>query len=146
MVKLCCLECGQLNRVAADRLGAGPKCGTCGAHLMNARVQELDPAILAKAANHDEVPLVVDFWAPWCGPCQMMAPEFSKSAQSLVGKARFAKINTEDHPAVSRTYGVRGIPMVAIFGNGRELARQAGLQRADSLTAWIRLSASSMRV
>ena len=95
--KLTCLDCGQMNRVPAEKLGAGPKCGTCGTPLMPGKAMEVDAATLARAAKADDVPLVVDFWAPWCGPCRMMAPEFSKAAGQLRGEARLVKLNTEDH-------------------------------------------------
>ncbi len=96
--KITCLDCGQVNRVPVDRLGANPKCGTCGAPLMAAKVTEVDLATLEKAARNDDVPLVVDFWAPWCGPCRQMAPQFQQAAQTLAGQARLVKLNTEDHP------------------------------------------------
>ena len=140
MAKLTCLACGQANRVPEPRLGAGPKCGTCGAALADGRVRELDPSLLDKAIRGDEVPLVVDFWAPWCGPCRMMAPEFARAAQTLAPGVRFAKIDTEAHPAVSARFGIRGIPLLVAFRGGRELARQAGAQRADEIERWIRLS------
>mgnify|MGYP000023530605 CR=1 FL=1 len=89
--KITCLDCGQVNRVPEDRIDAGPKCGTCGAALMPGKAVELDWTTLQKAARNDEVPLVVDFWAPWCGPCKMMGPEFSKAAATLNGRARLVK-------------------------------------------------------
>jgi len=135
--KLTCLDCGQLNRVPEERLGANPKCGTCGAPLMSGKVVEVDAAMLAKAAKNDEVPLVADFWAPWCGPCRMMAPEFSKAANSLQGKARLVKLNTEEHQAAGRTYGIRGIPTMVAFAGGREVKRQSGAMRAGQIVSWI---------
>ena len=136
--KLTCLVCGQLNRVYADRPAAAAKCGTCGARLFPNKPAEIDTKILAKAARADEVPLVVDFWAPWCGPCRMMAPEFSKAAETLKGTARFAKLNTEDHPDAGARYNIRGIPMLAAFAGGRERGRQTGAQRADAIASWVR--------
>ena len=135
-VTMMCLECGQANRVPAEKLEAGPKCGTCGAELMDGKVRDLDPAGLAKATKADQVPLVVDFWAPWCGPCRMMTPELKKAAHTLAGQVRFARINTEDFPEVSQNYGVRGIPMLAAFRGGRELDRQAGAQPASGIMSW----------
>ncbi|MEQ9694346.1 thioredoxin TrxC [Shimia sp. SDUM112013] len=138
--KLTCLECGQVNRVPADKLGAGPKCGTCGAGLMSPKVAEVDLATLQKAARHDDVPLVVDFWAPWCGPCRQMAPQFKQAAQELSGLARLVKLNTEDHPQAGMKYGIRGIPTMAAFAGGREKARQSGAMPAANIVSWVRQS------
>jgi len=136
--KLTCLECGQLNRVPFDRLGAGAKCGTCGSSLMRPNVVEIDPAILTKAARNDDIPLVVDFWAPWCGPCKMMAPEFSKAAKSLGGQARLVKLNTERHASAGAKYKIRGIPTMVEFKGGREAKRQSGAMRQDQIVAWVK--------
>lgn len=136
--KLTCLDCGQVNRIPEDKLTAGPKCGTCGAPLMGGKVAEVDLATLEKAARTDDVPLVVDFWAPWCGPCRMMAPEFSKAAVELKGAARLVKLNTEDHPQAGMKYGIRGIPTMAAFAAGREQARQSGAMPAASIIQWVK--------
>ncbi|MFP4275240.1 MAG: thioredoxin TrxC [Paracoccaceae bacterium] len=136
--KLTCLACGQVNRVPDDRMEAGPKCATCGARLVDGKVAEVDPKILEKAARTDDLPLVVDFWAPWCGPCRMMAPEFARAAETLKGQARLVKLNTEDHPQAGQRYGIRGIPTMAGFRGGREAARQSGAMRAADIVTWIR--------
>jgi thioredoxin 2 len=137
-MKLTCLDCGQVNRVPGDKLSAGAKCGTCGAKLVSGKVAEVDFATLQKAARNDDLPLVVDFWAPWCGPCRMMAPEFSKAAQELDGKARLVKLNTEDYPQAGQAYGIRGIPTMAGFRGGREKARQSGAMPAASIVQWVK--------
>ncbi len=136
--KMTCFECGQVNRVPAEKLGDGAKCGTCGSRLMTGKVAEVDLAVLQKAARNDDVPLVVDFWAPWCGPCRMMAPEFSKAAAELNGQARLVKLNTEEHPQAGQKYGIRGIPTMAAFAGGREKKRQSGAMPAAGIVKWIR--------
>ena len=137
-MKLTCLDCGQLNRVAAGRPHDQAKCGTCGAPLFPAKVPEIDARTLEKAARHDDLPLVVDFWAPWCGPCRMMAPEFARAAGELAPAARLAKRNTEDHPQAGARHAVRGIPTMIAFAGGREAKRQAGAMRSPQIVDWVR--------
>ncbi len=136
-VKLACLECGQGNRIPREKLGSGPKCGTCGAALMPGAPVAVGLDVLQKAQRMDEVPLVVDFWASWCGPCRMMAPEFAEAAGQLKGRARFAKLDTEAHPEAGGRYGIRGIPLLIRFQNGKEAARQAGAIPADQIVRWV---------
>jgi len=136
-MRVTCLVCGQANRVPPDRLAAGPKCGTCGEKLADGRVREIDAGTLAKA-ERDDVPLVVDFWAAWCGPCRMMAPEFAKAATALAPGVRLAKLDTEAEHGVSARLGIRGIPLLIAFRGGREIARQAGAQPAAGIMAWVR--------
>lgn len=133
---LTCLACAQLNRVPEDKLAAGPKCGSCAAPLVPARPVEVDPAVLAKAAKHDDLPLLVDFWAPWCGPCKMMAPEFAKAAKVLAGKARLVKLDTQTHQSAGARYRIRSIPTLALFARGKEQKRQAGAMKAGQIIGW----------
>lgn len=136
--KIVCHDCGTINRVPDDKLGANPRCGSCGGALNPASVSELDARTYERSAKKDDVPLVVDFWAPWCGPCKMMAPEFKKAAASMGPGVRFAKVNTEDYPQVSMKNGIRGIPTMIVYQNGKEVARQSGAMRADGIEAFIR--------
>lgn len=138
--KITCLDCGQVNRVPAERLSAAPKCGTCGTKLMSSKVVEVDLATLQKAARNDDVPLVVDFWAPWCGPCRQMAPQFQQAAQELSGQVRLVKLNTEAYPQASSKYSIRGIPTMATFAGGKEKARQSGVMPGAAIVKWVRQS------
>lgn len=135
--KLTCLKCAAVNRVPYDKLGDGPKCGKCGTALMPSKAVEITPAVLNKAMATDDVPFVVDFWAPWCGPCKMMGPEFEKAAKQLSGKARLVKLNTQTHQNVSPRLGIRGIPTLIAWQNGREVKRQAGAMNMGQILGWV---------
>ncbi|WP_425045137.1 thioredoxin TrxC [Primorskyibacter sp. S87] len=134
---LTCLGCGQLNRVPDAKLSSDPKCGKCGVGLMTGQAVDVDPARLEKAARNDDLPLVVDFWAPWCGPCKMMAPEFAKAAKSLNGKARLVKLDTQKHQSTGGRYRIRGIPTMVAFERGKEKKRQSGAMRAGQIVGWV---------
>ncbi len=136
--KLTCLECGQLNSVPEDRLGPDAKCGTCGAALLGGKAVEVSADVLAKAARNDDLPLIVDFWAPWCGPCKRMGPEFSKAADTLNGQARLVKLNTEDNRAAGAKYNIRSIPTMVAFRGGREAKRQSGAMREAQIVNWVK--------
>lgn len=137
-VKLTCATCGQANRVPVARLSEGPKCGTCGAALADGRVADLDAVTHDKVTRGDGVPVLVDYWAPWCGPCRSMAPEFAKAAKTLAPAVRLMKLNTEDHPAISSRAGIRGIPALILYRGGHEIARLAGARPAADILAFAR--------
>ncbi len=136
--KLTCLDCGQVNRVPVERFTDNPKCGTCGAALFSRKPRAIDGATLQKAARNDEVPLVVDFWAPWCGPCRQMAPEFEKAAATLGTDARLVKLDTEANQQAGAKWNIRSIPTLALFQNGREIARTAGARPAPAIADFAR--------
>ena len=135
-MKITCFDCGQVNRLDSKRVGDGPKCATCGTKLITDKAVELDFATFQKAMRNDDFPLVVDFWAPWCGPCRMMAPEFSRAAGQLKGKARLAKVNTESERQASSKLRISGIPTLIKFKGGKEQKRQAGAMRMGQIVDW----------
>lgn len=136
-IKLCCATCGQMNRVPVERLSLAPKCGSCGEPLDDGRVMELDPLSHDKATRGDGLPLLVDYWAPWCGPCRMMAPEFAKAAKALAPGVRLAKLNTEDHPEIAARARIQGIPALVLYSGGREVARLAGARPAKDIQSFV---------
>jgi thioredoxin 2 len=135
-----CPGCATVNRVLPARLGAGAKCGKCKEPLFRAAPLEVRDADFDVHVGRSELPVVVDFWAPWCGPCRMMAPHFERAAAEIEPAARLAKLNTEESPQTAARYGIRGIPTLAVFRNGTEIARQSGAMDYGTLMRWIRSS------
>lgn len=134
---LSCPACLATNRVAQERLGGRPNCGRCGEALFQGKPVALDQAGFDRMLANTELPLVVDFWAEWCGPCKMMAPVFERTAASLEPQARFIKVDTEAAPALAQRYAIRSIPTLILFEGGREVARQSGVLDQRSLESWI---------
>ncbi len=130
---LTCLSCRQKNRFPKGRLDEAPYCARCGTPLADGHVAAIDLATLETAIETDHLPLLVDFWAPWCGPCRMMAPEFERLAKMLAPRVRLAKIDTQSHPDAAMRFGIRGIPAFILFHRGREVARYTGARPAAQL-------------
>lgn len=133
-----CPVCNSVNRVPAEKLGDGALCGNCKNRLFAGKPVELNPASFQKHVERNEIPVVVDFWAPWCGPCKMMGPVFAQAAAQLEPHARLAKVNTEQEKALAAQFGIRSIPTLAVFKNGREVARQPGAMDLGNLLQWVR--------
>ncbi|AUM00328.1 MAG TPA: thioredoxin TrxC [Pseudothauera hydrothermalis] len=135
---LVCPHCQAVNRVPAARLAQAPQCGQCHRPLFTGQPVELDGAALARHQTRNDIPLLVDFWAPWCGPCRMMAPQFAQAASLLEPQVRLAKVNTEDEPQLGAQLGIRSIPTLVLFAGGREIARQSGAMGAADIVRWVR--------
>ena len=133
-----CPHCLSTNRVLRERLEAAPRCGSCKEALLPTYPIELTTAGFDRHVASDDLPLIVDFWAAWCAPCRMMAPAFTQAAAQLKLKARLAKLDTEAEPAIATRYGIRSIPTLIAFSNGREIARQSGALDLANLLSWIK--------
>ena len=135
---LVCPHCHAVNRLPVARLGQTPNCGQCHRPLFDAHPVELTQATFARHLSRNDIPVLVDFWAPWCGPCKMMAPQFAQAAQLLEPQVRLAKVNTEAEQSLGAQYAIRSIPTLALFRGGREIARQPGAMGAQDIVNWVR--------
>lgn len=141
MAEIVCPACAAVNRVAPEKPANAARCGKCGAPLFSGQPAELDGQSFEKHLARNSIPVVVDFWAEWCGPCKMMAPEFRKAAQALEPHVRFAKLDTEAAPQQAAAHGIRSIPTMILFRDGKEVARQSGAMPAGQIVQWVREAA-----
>jgi thioredoxin 2 len=133
-----CPNCDAVNRIPVEKIDAKPSCGKCHKPLFNGRPVKLHSDNFQKHVKRNEIPVVVDFWAPWCGPCKMMAPAFEQAAADLAPFVRLAKLNTEEEQSIGAQMNIRSIPTLVIFKNGREVARQAGAMNVSDIKSWVR--------
>lgn len=138
-VIVACPACNTLNRAPREKLvaGGGGKCGHCGKPLFEGHPVALNARSFEAHASKSDIPLLVDFWAPWCGPCKAMAPQFEKAAGHLEPTVRVAKVNTDEEQELAGRFGIQGIPTMILMKHGKEIARQSGAMNASGIESWV---------
>jgi thioredoxin 2 len=137
MQHIVCTNCDAVNRIEADKHADTAKCGKCGERLFEGVPADLDASRIEKQISRSDVPVVVDVWAPWCGPCRVMGPEFEKAAAVVEPEMRFLKLNSDENQDLSARLGIRGIPTMILFKGGKEVARTSGAMAAGQIVKWV---------
>jgi thioredoxin 2 len=133
-----CSHCSAINRVPQDRPALQAKCGTCHQKLFSGKPGTADAATFERHITRNDIPVIVDFWAPWCGPCLAMAPAYERAAAELEPDFRLLKVNTEEEQSLAARYGIRSIPTLMLYSHGREVARRAGASDTRGIVSWAR--------
>jgi len=136
-MNIVCPKCFSTNRLPDNQQITKAHCGKCKADLLDNSPVELNPQNFQKFLENNDIPVVVDFWAPWCGPCVMMAPNFKEASAHFPLKVRFAKVNTQDFPTLAQPYGIRGIPTMIVFRHGQEINRISGALSTEQIIQWL---------
>lgn len=136
--QIVCPGCGAVNRVPADKSAAAGKCGKCGNALFSGGPFDVDADMFVRQTGRSDIPVLVDVWAPWCGPCRAMAPAFEAAASILEPEMRLIKLNSETHQGVASRLGIRGIPTMLLYADGREIGRVSGAMNTQQIVGWAR--------
>ena len=136
-VHIVCPNCHSINALPGDRLQDNPRCGKCKTAVFTAHPLELNGSNFERHISKSDIPVLVDFWAPWCGPCRTMAPAFEEAASILEPQVRLAKLNTEEEQLIGSRYGIRSIPTMVLFRKGEEIARQSGAMMTGDIVRWV---------
>jgi thioredoxin 2 len=133
-----CPACQKINRVATEKLADQPKCGSCGVQLFQNQPVEVDPAGFERHTASNTIPVLVDVWAPWCGPCRMMGPMYERAARELEPAVRLVKLNMDNAPQIAARYGIQAVPTLMLLKAGKLIAQEAGARDSQGIVAWTR--------